>query len=236
MNKNISSTLENYLEAILNLIAENHAVRPRDIAERLKVNSSTVTTALHSLSKKGMINYMPRTDITLTEKGRNIARCINNRHHLLKRFFTLNLNLPEQDADKAACEMEHGMTPELCKRFANFIRSIDHKSLQGKRRHQKRKRGGCAFHCNQTCCTPGTAGNTASHHPLNRIPPGKSARITRILNGPLKKRLSEMGITIGQTVRVIRVAPLGTPMEIKIRDYHLSFRREDAEKILVIPD
>ena len=233
MNKELSSTLENYLEAILNIIAENNVVRIKDISERLNVRHSAVSAALHSLAEKGMIIYAPRTTIILTEKGRNIAQCINNRHHLLKRFFISSLHLPESDADKAACEMEHGMTSALCKKFADFIRSIDHKNRLKRHCRQKRKRGNDGFHCDQTCCTPDRAVNETVYHKLNLISPGKSAHIARILNGPLKKRFSELGITAGQRVTVVRVAPFGTPIEIRIRNYHLSLRREDAENILV---
>ena len=49
--------------------------------------------------------------------------------------------------------------------------------------------------------------------------------------GPLKKRLSEMGLTPGSVVEVERVAPMGDPIEVKVRGYHLSLKKEDAEKI-----
>jgi Fe2+ transport system protein FeoA len=71
---------------------------------------------------------------------------------------------------------------------------------------------------------------------LNKLPIGKNAVITKVGGeGPLRYRLLDMGI-IPKTKIVIRsVAPLGDPIEIRIRDYTLTIRMEDAEKIEVEP-
>lgn len=51
--------------------------------------------------------------------------------------------------------------------------------------------------------------------------------------GPLKRRIMDMGITKGSELFVRKVAPLGDPVQINIRNYELSIRREDAELIVV---
>jgi Fe2+ transport system protein FeoA len=51
--------------------------------------------------------------------------------------------------------------------------------------------------------------------------------------GFLSQRLLEMGIIRGTTIEVIRFAPMGDPIDIKIRGYHLSLRREEAEGIIL---
>ena len=51
--------------------------------------------------------------------------------------------------------------------------------------------------------------------------------------GPVKRRIMDMGITKGQLVQVIRVAPLGDPIEVTVRGYELSIRKADAEMIEV---
>lgn len=48
-------------------------------------------------------------------------------------------------------------------------------------------------------------------------------------------RLREMGLLAGATVQLIRTAPLGDPLEIKIRGYHLTLRKSEAEHVLVEP-
>ncbi len=51
--------------------------------------------------------------------------------------------------------------------------------------------------------------------------------------GPVKRRIMDMGITKGVEVYVRKVAPLGDPIEVTVRGYELSLRKEDAEKIEV---
>lgn len=50
-------------------------------------------------------------------------------------------------------------------------------------------------------------------------------------SGAVKQRFMDMGITKGVEVKVLKIAPLGDPIEIEIRGYHLSIRKNDAQKI-----
>lgn len=69
---------------------------------------------------------------------------------------------------------------------------------------------------------------------LKELDPGQSAKIISIgQKGPLRKRLMDMGVTPGVRVKVIKVAPLGDPIEINIRGYELSLRKNEAEQINV---
>ena len=61
---------------------------------------------------------------------------------------------------------------------------------------------------------------------------GQTGCITKIgTTGALKQRFMDMGITKGTEVKVMKIAPLGDPIEIEIRGYNLSVRKADAEKI-----
>ncbi|ASQ91004.1 iron transporter FeoA [Prosthecochloris sp. GSB1] len=63
---------------------------------------------------------------------------------------------------------------------------------------------------------------------------GQSARIGKLsCSGALKSRLVDMGVLGGERVRVERIAPLGDPVEISVRQCKLSLRRKDAEGITV---
>ncbi len=69
---------------------------------------------------------------------------------------------------------------------------------------------------------------------LARLKPGETGRITAIgAIGPLKRRLMDMGVLVGEEVRVVKVAPLGDPMEVKVKNYSLSLRKKEAEGIAV---
>ncbi len=71
---------------------------------------------------------------------------------------------------------------------------------------------------------------------LADLPLGQPAEIVSIdCDRPISTRLMEMGLLPGTQVRVVRVAPLGDPIELRIRDYALSVRRADAAKIAVAP-
>ena len=69
---------------------------------------------------------------------------------------------------------------------------------------------------------------------LKEIKPGTTVQIVRIGGaGPVKRRIMEMGVTKGAEIYVRKVAPLGDPVEITIRGYELSLRKEDAGLIEV---
>lgn len=69
---------------------------------------------------------------------------------------------------------------------------------------------------------------------LARLKPGERGRITKIgAIGPLKRRLMDMGVLVGETVQVEKIAPLGDPIEITVKNYKLSLRKREAEGIAV---
>ena len=63
---------------------------------------------------------------------------------------------------------------------------------------------------------------------------GQTVKVLKLNGeGPVKRRIMDMGITKGQTIYVRKVAPLGDPIEITVRNYELSIRKADAEMIEV---
>ncbi|MDR2771655.1 MAG: ferrous iron transport protein A [Clostridiales Family XIII bacterium] len=69
---------------------------------------------------------------------------------------------------------------------------------------------------------------------LKEIPCGETVTVVKIEGaGPVKRRIMDMGITKGAELFVRKVAPLGDPVEVNVRNYELSLRKEDAESILV---
>jgi ferrous iron transport protein A len=69
---------------------------------------------------------------------------------------------------------------------------------------------------------------------LSKLAPGERARITAIgAIGPMKRRLMDMGLLPGEEVLVQKIAPLGDPIEVKVKSYNLSLRRREAEGIAV---
>jgi Fe2+ transport system protein FeoA len=70
---------------------------------------------------------------------------------------------------------------------------------------------------------------------LDKLPIGRRATVTAIQgDDPLVQRLLEMGLLEGEEVETMGFAPLGDPMEIRLRDYRLSLRRSEAARVLVV--
>ena len=69
---------------------------------------------------------------------------------------------------------------------------------------------------------------------LKDVPVGETCKVVKLHGeGPVKRRIMDMGITKGTEILVRKVAPLGDPMELNIRGYELSLRKADAEQIEV---
>jgi Fe2+ transport system protein FeoA len=69
---------------------------------------------------------------------------------------------------------------------------------------------------------------------LSRVKTGSKCIIKKIGGeGAFKRRILDMGMVPGSEIEVVRVAPLGDPVDFKLRGYHLSLRKEEADKILV---
>ena len=69
---------------------------------------------------------------------------------------------------------------------------------------------------------------------LKEVPCGQTVKVTKLNGeGPVKRRIMDMGITKGVEIYVRKVAPLGDPVEVTVRGYELSLHKADAEMICV---
>ena len=69
---------------------------------------------------------------------------------------------------------------------------------------------------------------------LKDLKPGETAKVAKIDGkGPVKRRLMDMGVTRGTEILIRKVAPLGDPIEVNVRGYELSFRKAEAESIIL---
>jgi ferrous iron transport protein A len=75
---------------------------------------------------------------------------------------------------------------------------------------------------------------TETAQPLSSLASGGKATVQDLqLTEESRARLMELGLLVGTPIEVIRFAPLGDPLEIKVRGYHLTLRRHEADQILV---
>ena len=105
-----SQSAEDYLERIHELIEEKGYSRVVDIASSLKVRQASVTNMVQKLGESGYLKYEKYRGVVLTDKGRGVARRIQNRHVTLSRFFSLfGLDAETQRQDIEG--IEHHLSP-----------------------------------------------------------------------------------------------------------------------------
>jgi DtxR family Mn-dependent transcriptional regulator len=245
----LTASMEDYLEAIFNIIAEKEAVRPKDIAKRLYVKNSSVTGALRTLADKELIRYAPYDVITLTPEGKDAARDVIRRHEVLRDFFVNVLAVGAEEADEAACKMEHSIPKGILERFIQFAQFVEVCPRGGAKwvegfgyycDHGDTK-GDCARCLSVTLeevakeSTPQRDRKAMVKATLRDLKPGQKGKVLKVISrGDAHKRMVEMGLTPGAVVEVERIAPLNDPIDIKIKGYHVSLRKEDAAKVEVI--
>ena len=83
---------------------------------------------------------------------------------------------------------------------------------------------------------PASSTSATAPIPLSQLPVGATATVREFpKTGTAFLRLREMGLLVGTSITLVRTAPLGDPLEIKVRGYHLTLRKTEAEHVLVEP-
>ena len=124
-HRKLSSSLEDYLETILFISQERPVARAKEIGEKLHVNRSSVTSALQALARKGLVNYSPYDFITLTPAGQQTAEGVARRHLVLREFIEKVLQVQSEEANTAACGMEHALTGVVLERLVSFMEYVN---------------------------------------------------------------------------------------------------------------
>ena len=104
---------EDYLEAILRLQQENGFARSVDVANKLAVSRPSVSRAMSVLEKEGFVEFGLGNMLKLTEKGKEKAEDIYNRHKLLTVFLQKITGLPEDQCEENACRVEHQVDADV---------------------------------------------------------------------------------------------------------------------------
>ena len=125
MTKEITPTMQDYLEAIGQLGSEEQVVRVKNIARQMNVKMPSVTEALKTLARDGLIRHEKYGYVELTQKGENIAEEIYSRHQTLFKFLNEILGVDPRTADEDACRMEHTISSTALKKLIEFIKSLE---------------------------------------------------------------------------------------------------------------
>ena len=122
LKKEISASLEDYLETIYEIFEEKQGVKAIEISRRLGIGRSSVTDALKTLAEKKLVNYGRYDVISLTKDGEKAAKDVIKKHHILSSFFTQILGLSEEEANKNACRIEHVISEDAFQGFVRFMK------------------------------------------------------------------------------------------------------------------
>lgn len=114
---------EDYLEAILTLESTQSKIKSVKVAQLLGVSKPAVSFAMNELSLQGLIDKQSYGDICLTEKGREIAIMVKEKHNLIKCFL-LHIGVSPQTAEIECCKLEH----ILCDETLSCIKKITNKN------------------------------------------------------------------------------------------------------------
>lgn len=120
MKERILESKENYLETILVLCNRLGEVRSVDIASEMGFSKPSVSVAMKNLREEGCILVDKSGYITLTDRGREIAERVYERHTVFLEWLT-SLGVPENIACEDACRMEHDISVESFEAIKAFI-------------------------------------------------------------------------------------------------------------------
>ncbi|UCH02585.1 MAG: metal-dependent transcriptional regulator [Candidatus Bathyarchaeota archaeon] len=113
MTIKITDVTEEYLECIYRLQQKRGVARTSEIVKMLQVAPGTVTNTIERLERGGLILHEPYKGVTLTDEGGKIAIDVLRRHRLSERLLTDLLQVERDEAHKAACKLEHGLTEHV---------------------------------------------------------------------------------------------------------------------------
>lgn len=116
----IKESAENYLETILMLKNKNGYVRSIDIANELAFTKASVSIAMKSFREDGYITVDEHGNITLTEKGIEIAEKIYERHKIIAKAL-MSLGVNEETAYEDSCKIEHDISAESFEMIKKFL-------------------------------------------------------------------------------------------------------------------
>ncbi len=232
----LSPSLEDYLEAIWIRSLEDKVVRVKDLSEYLNVKAPSVIGALRILVDRGLITHERYGYIDLTQKGVELAKEVYRKHKTLSKFFQEILGVDPETAVKDACQIEHYIDRKTMDRLIKFIEFIE-SCPEGEPPwlfsfHYFLKKGKRPELCDKVREVL-TGGKKMQISTLDELKVGQRGRVLKIATSGIKKRLLDMGIVPGVEIKVEKMAPLGDPIDILLKGYHLSLRKKEASAITI---
>ena len=228
----ISSSLEDYLEAIAEIIEDNGHAHTKDIADKLHVKMPSVTSALQTLSAKGLIRYQSHAPVVLTAAGSERAAVIRLRHAAFNNFFREILKLSPEEANDTACKVEHIVCEKVMSRFVSLTDAIMQRSDCAElRKYLEQTMPQICSDSTEDLVSPS---DEVGNHlvSLDQLAVGQSGIVVRVSN-TLRgiKKFADLGLVNGTLLQMEGHAPFGDLLRIRVMGSSLSMRAKDAAHI-----
>ena len=210
-------TSEDYLRTIYAVYERNkkEGIKSADIAKELNISRPSVSSMLKQLAKKRYVLADRYQKIFLTESGKQEARKIMHKHRVIEVFLTDTLGHDIDLVHEEAHNLEHAFSDRSIEKLEELLNNPKISPT-----------GRPIPHAHD--------GEAIMNTTLDKVKKGQEGRIMKVNGkGETRKRILEMGVVKGAKITVMKVAPLGDPIELKIKGYLLSLRKQDAKDIEV---
>ncbi|MFH1591600.1 MAG: metal-dependent transcriptional regulator [archaeon] len=210
-------SIEDYLRTIYSIFEQsgNESIRSVDIAKSLGVSRASVSAMVRRLTDEGYIVAEKYSKNLLTELGEREARRITHRHRVIEVFLLDVLGHDVKTVHEEAHRLEHAFSDQSIQKIDALLKKP---GISPSGQRTPRKKGTVAI-MNVT---------------LDRMEKGQQGRIIKVSGrGDVHRRLLDMGVVNGTMIRIEGKAPLGDPIQVKVKDYLLSLRMEEAKHIEV---
>lgn len=204
----LTATQQHYLEVIYTVAdAETRSAQVKDIAQEADVKPPSVIEAITRLKESGLVTQAPRTEVELTQEGWELARQLVARHKTIRDFFTRVLRVPEADAEKDACRVEHALGTTTYGRLCDFLEHIDSESIE----------------YDETV-------------PLTLMNKGEVGVLVRVTGGHEKiSRLAAMGVRVREKIEVLQNVR-GGPVMVRAGNARIAIGRVLATCLHMAPE
>jgi len=226
--------VEEYLETIYDLEKRDGQAKTTAIARCMKIAPASVTEVLRSLSEKGLIRYEPYYGATLTEEGKKIADTIKRKHRLLEVFLADVLKLNREKVHEEACKMEHTISDDTGDALCKMMNAPAHCPHGSPISPCNKEVGSCTECAGEQDAGISPALRDRKIFPITDLAPDQKGNIAFIRGDcNVVQRLSDLGLTLGTPISIVRSAPMHGPIEVCVRRTKLAIDHGIAENIFV---
>jgi len=213
----ITSSREDYLEAIFHLESEGKVATTQEIAQHLAISSASVSENIKKLADEKLLVYHPYKGVKLSPKGKKIAVDVVRRHRLSERFLVDKLGVKWEDAHAQAHKLEHGISKVVENKLYEML--------------------GEPKTCPHGNPVPDVAGSIKEErsYPLSTLNKNDKVKIVKITDEEPKLLcyLATLGLMPRTSLKIEEKAPFDGPIMIKLKNATYALGKKIADSIWV---